>query len=146
MRTSHPRGFSLIEVLVVLAIISIALTAVSLSLTRPANKSFELELQRFERITLAASERAMMLGRAHRLVMDSQGYQVDEYFMGQWRQVPVSPFERRRWPEPISAKESRTEILISPSGPVAEREFSLLSGSREQRLRIDVMGRLHRLS
>lgn len=146
MRTSHPKGFSLIEVLVVLAIVSIALTAVSLSLSRPAGKAFELEVQRLERISLAASERASMLGRAHRLAIDSHGYQVEERFSGQWRQVPLSPFERRHWPEPIGTRQSRIEIMVSPSGVVGEREFSLLFGGQEQRFRIDLMGKLHRLS
>lgn len=146
MRTSHPRGFSLIEVLVVLAIISIALTTVSLSLSRPAKKTLELELQRFGQISLLTSERAIMLGREHRLVMDPQGYQVEERFADQWRRVAASPYEQRPWPQAISIKEPRIEVIVSSSGVVSEREFSVFFSDREYRFRIDVMGKIHRLS
>lgn len=141
MRTLHPRGFSLIEILVVLAIVSIALTTVSLSLFRPASKTFDVELQRLERIIELTSERAILLGREHRLVMASGGYRIEERFLGSWRPISVSPFQARPWSEGLRLGASQIDIPISASGAVTESEVVLSFDNQSRRLQIDAVGK-----
>ena len=140
MRTSHPRGFSLLEILVVLAIISIAMTTVSLSLFRPASKTFDVELQRLELITQMASERAVLLGREHRIVMAPEGYRVEERFSGSWRLLTASPFQARPWPVGFRVNASQIDVPISTAGAVAESEVSFSLGNQSRRLQINVLG------
>ena len=141
MRTLHPRGFSLIEILVVLAIVSIALTTVSLSLFRPASKTFDIELQRLERIIQLTSERAVLLGREHRMVMASEGYRVEERFAGSWRPLSATPFQARSWPEGLRLSAIKIDIPISAAGAVAESEVALSFGDQSRRLQIDAIGK-----
>lgn len=141
MRTLHPRGFSLIEILVVLAIVSIALTTVSLSLFRPASKAFDTELQRLERIIQLTSERAVLLGREHRMVMASGGYRVEERFAGSWRVLSTAPFQARLWPEGLRLSALQIDVPISASGAVAESEIALSFGDQSHRLQIDAIGK-----
>lgn len=146
MQTYPQRGFSLIEVLVVLAIVSIALTAVSLSVTRPSGKAASLEMQRLERVIQLVTERSVLLGREHRLVFDATGYGIEERFQGHWRAVSVAPYQTRRWPEFIQLTAARFELAISAAGIVNEQEFVLRVNGFDQTVRINALGALHQAS
>lgn len=145
MRTLHPRGFSLIEILVVLAIVSIALTTASLSLFRPASKNLDVELQRLERIIQLTSERAVLLGREHRMVMTQEGYRVEERFSGSWQPLSANPFQARPWPEGLRLDASQIDIPITAAGAVAESEVALSLGDQSRRLQIDAIGKFQAL-
>lgn len=73
MRTSVPgseRGFTLVELIVVVAIVGVALAFASLNLTRSAANAAQLDSERIVALLNAARDRALATGSARWVVWD----------------------------------------------------------------------------
>jgi prepilin-type N-terminal cleavage/methylation domain-containing protein len=75
-QTSPPRGFSLVELLVALAVVAIMLGSVALAVRQPASRALSTEFTRFEEILQVSADRAASLGREHRMLLGPTGYRV----------------------------------------------------------------------
>lgn len=139
--TSLPRGFSLVELLVALAVVAVLLVSVVWAVKQPASRALANELARFEQILQAGSDRAASLGREHRLVLTDSGYQLEERLLGEWKRIEVSPLHPRDWPSGWRAKAAPQQVLISPQGLVSPVQLLLSAGSQTQSMAWDAMGR-----
>ncbi len=98
-------GFTLLELLVVIALIGIILTFATLTLggDRRAER-LEQEAERFRQLTRLAAEQAVLRGEEWGVALDEQGYRY--LYLGDdgWRPVADPAFRPRRWPEGIEAR------------------------------------------
>jgi prepilin-type N-terminal cleavage/methylation domain-containing protein len=142
MPISPPRGFSLIEVLLTLAIVSIALATVSLSLGRSSTQAAESELRRFEQVVRISSERAVLLAREHRVLLTSTGYEMNERFQGQWRSISEPEYQRYQWKHISRFETQGDEIRMSSLGHINEKDFIVVAGQKQWSARLNASGRL----
>lgn len=141
MQTSAPRGFSLIEVLVVLAIAGILLTGVTISLRQTDTRQLDQELQRLGSIVSLTAERASVTGRDHRLQITESGYRIEQFADLEWTVVTASPFGARQWPRAFQTEPSNALVQISAQGLVTPFTFQLSLGSERRQLSLDALGR-----
>ena len=122
MRTSPPRGFSLLEVLTVLAIAGIVLTSVSLSLGQSQLRQLEMEKKKLALLIEATTNRSATLGVDHTIIVSEQGMRFFEHRDGQLKELAAPPFQSRAWPKGVSVRvegsprlEARSIGLFSPT-------------------------------
>jgi len=78
------RGFSLIEVLVVLMVVASTMALAALSLGNLRGRGLDLEAQRLNARLGAASEEARLDGRTIRFELDDRGYRFYRLQLGRW--------------------------------------------------------------
>lgn len=101
---ARPRGFTLIEVLVVLLILGIALAGVSLSIDGFAARDTRMALERLRFTLEACAERAQLRGQplAFELLADGYRFSVQEA-NGKWVALDEPPvFTERLLPAPLA--------------------------------------------
>lgn len=143
MRTSRPRGFSLVETLVVLAIVSIALLSITVQTDSSAARQLDAEKKRVGLLIHALSERASILARPHRAVFSRSHLTFYELSPSGWRQIKQSPFEFRHFPNGIflASSEETTEIDIDAFGAIVPSQMVLRLNHLQVTLSIDALGR-----
>ncbi len=98
-------GFTLLELLVVIALIGIILTFATLTLggDRRAER-LEEAAERFRQLTRLAAEQAVLRGEEWGLALDEAGYRFLYLEDDGWRPVADPTFRPRHWPEGIEAR------------------------------------------
>ena len=94
-------GFTLLEILVVLVIISIVISFVSISIDTEPEK-LDNEGQRLSALMKLASEEAIMNSREYRAVFTSKSYAFEKFSDGEWRQLGDGVFRPRELPGDFS--------------------------------------------
>ncbi|MFO7607366.1 MAG: type II secretion system minor pseudopilin GspH [Desulfurivibrionaceae bacterium] len=97
-RFSGTAGFSLIEVMVVLVIISILISLATLTFDSEQEKLAD-EANRLNALMKIASEEAIMNSREHRVVFTAEGYLFEKLVDGEWRGFDDGLFRPRKLPE-----------------------------------------------
>ena len=137
--TSHPKGFSLLEVLVVLAIVGLLLGATTLSFRQAESRRLQEEAERLSLVIAAVSDRAAMMNRRHRLSLDAQGYRVEEWVRGEWRALTDAPLQARDWGHGV-LPERRMELISNGIGGVTPLEVQLQRSDARLTLRVSALG------
>ncbi len=140
-QTSPPRGFSLVELLVALAVVAVMLGSVAWAVRQPASRALSTELTRLEQILQVSADRAASLGREHRMLLGPTGYRVEERLLGQWTGLEAMPLQPRVWPKGWQAVATPTEVMISPQGLVSPLRLTLTAGQETDSMAWDAMGR-----
>nr|WP_295371298.1 GspH/FimT family pseudopilin [uncultured Sphingosinicella sp.] len=96
------RGFTLVELLVVLAIIGMMSAVVMLAIPDPRG-SLTQEAERFAARAKAAQERAIMDARATSVRVTNVGYGFDRREREGWRPMGAAPFADQRWTDGTAA-------------------------------------------
>ena len=100
VRAPRPSGFTLVEVLVVLAIIAIVMGGAILSLGLVGKKDAPLpELERLSALLIDIRERAELENRAYGVRLDTSGYDFLAYDLQtmRWIQINDRRFAQGRW-------------------------------------------------
>lgn len=154
------QGFTLVEVLVVLVIISVIVAGVALTISDPGPRQVKQELDRIRAITLLAREEAIYQSREYAMTFWRTGYafmQLDD--QGEWQLVEVDktlkPYE---FPHELQFKDVYLEgvdILLSTNMEEEPIAFIFSSGENTpfdiviskpddehaKRMNIDMLGR-----
>ncbi|MFD1611578.1 GspH/FimT family pseudopilin [Sphingomonas tabacisoli] len=90
------RGFTLVELMIVLAIIGLVTAGVMIAMPDPRGRLSD-EADRFAARTVAARDLAILEGRPVAVRVTAQGYAFDRRQDGNWAPLPDQSFRSRPW-------------------------------------------------
>lgn len=115
------RGFSLIELLVVVVIVAVLALAVTLSVAGSADRQLLREADRFESLVRLACEKAEQSGREIGVDVDAAGFSFRELAGDTWRDADAeTELRARAWLDGVSvtlAREGRGVDLATRDAP-----------------------------
>ncbi len=115
-RTRHPMGFTLVELLIVLAIIGLMSAVVVLAIPDPRG-SLRAEAERFAARAKAAQDQAVIGARAMSVRVGRVGYGFDRREGAQWVPLDTKPFAAAQWSEGTEAMvEGETRLVFDATG------------------------------
>jgi general secretion pathway protein H len=148
MRTSATgtadRGFTLVELMVVLVIMGLVSAAVVLAIPDPRG-ALRGEALRLAARADAARERAMMDNRPVALVLDERGYGFEWRSEGEWKPIGLRPFLAQELSEGTRASIEGGEIRIvfDSTGFAEPARLHLVRGKEEAQVEVSEGGRVH---
>lgn len=136
MRISAPgteEGFTLVELMIVLVIVSLMSTVVMLSLPDPRG-SLTQEATRFAARAKAAQERAVIDARATSVRVTDIGYGFDERRQSEWRPLANGVLADQRWSDgtEVGIGSAAAARIVFDSTGAAEAARLVLSRDGEQ--------------
>lgn len=117
-------GFTLVELMVVIAVIGIASAAVVLAMPDPRGRLMD-EAARFATRTRAAHEAAIVAGRPVSLWITREGYGFEAWRGGRWTPADAAGLKVARWNEGTRAVGLvRERVTFDPTG-LADRPLTV---------------------
>jgi general secretion pathway protein H len=139
---SKERGFTLVELLAVLAILAVASAAVVFTLP-DSRGTVRGEAERFAARAMAARDLAIIDARPVRLTVNAQGYGVEERRGGAWKAVPSKAFQPVAWEADLQVA-GQGAILFDPTGGTSDAfTVSLRRDESKASVSIDASGASH---
>jgi general secretion pathway protein H len=143
--TQGSRGFTLIELMVVLVIIGLMTGAVMLTMADPRGRVTN-DIDRFAGRVRAARDSAIIAGRPVSLWVSPTGYGFEKRAQGQWQSVSDGPLAAQDWTGETRAQLSGTSqfrIVFDSVGRADQPlRFALLRDGRQVALRMDLDGKV----
>lgn len=126
------RGFTLIELMIVITIIALASAAVVLVLPDPRGRVID-EAETFAARAGAAHDMAVLEGRPISLWVSAAGYGFDRRSAGTWQPISEKPLRVTRWGSDIrpavAADGGRDRVVFDPTGLAdAPMDVALIRG------------------
>jgi general secretion pathway protein H len=115
---SNDRGFTLIELMVVITIIALASAAVVFAIPDPNGRVFD-EAERFAARVLAARDDAVVQGRDVRVRVTVSGYSVERRRRGTWEGLRENMFRPVLWAEGTNARGVDAILFDSTGTPTS---------------------------
>jgi general secretion pathway protein H len=136
-------GFTLVELLVVLAILALVSAAVVLAIPDPRGDLVS-EAERFAARARAAQERAIMDNRPIALRVGPNGYLFEWRRAGDWQPVGQKPFEAQNWGEDVQASVSSADgrTVFDATGVADPLRVALARGREQVAVEIGNGGRI----
>lgn len=138
-------GFTLVEVLVVLAILGLAGSAVALTLPDPG-AGLDRQAQRLGVHLVRAREEAILGTRMVELVAEPAGYRFARQRFGGWQPLREGPFAPTAWEDGVrpefARQSSRASFRFDPVGGAQPQALVLGDGTRRLRVAVDGHGRV----
>ena len=140
------QGFTLVELMVVVAILGVATTAVALNMRDPAG-SVRNEAEAFAARTSALRDAAIIEGRDMAVAIGPQSYRFERRLDGRWMAMTEKPFAPVRWDAKTRANTTANgdlRIVFDPTGlPSEPAKVSLLHNDTALGVSIDAEGAVH---
>ena len=142
------RGFTLVELMVVLAIMALAATAVVLTIPGE-ERTVRSEADRLAARLAAARDVAVIEGRSVSVGFAPSGYGFERRIEGVWQPLPGRAFERRNWPGGVrfvaGDGQAMTRVLFDRIGTSPTPQVVVLTGGDAREIvRISAMGEVSR--
>ena len=142
------RGFTLVELMVVLAILALAATAVVLTIPGE-ERTVRSEADRLAARLAAARDIAVVEGRSVSVNFAPSGYGFERRVEGAWQLLPGRAFEQRRWPSDVrfiaGDGQAAARILFDRVGTSPTPQAVVLSGGDAREIvRVSATGEVSR--
>lgn len=141
-RGRRPRGVTLVELLVVIAVIGAAVTAVILTLPDPRG-ALVAEAEGLAARLSAARDAAILNRRSVALRVDGQGYQVEQRTPDGWAAMPGRGFAARSWPAGATVEltpPGQERIRFDATGLATPATIQLLRDGAAVAVTVDAAG------
>jgi general secretion pathway protein H len=107
--TGVGNGFTLVELMVVIAILAVVTAAVILAIPDPRGRLID-EAESFAARAHAARDDAILQSRDMRLRVTPAGYSVERRRQGRWQALTDKPFAPARWSEDTGADAAQIDF------------------------------------
>jgi general secretion pathway protein H len=144
-KVRRPRGFTLVEMMVVLAVLALAATLVLL--TAPSGGSrVQGEADRLAARIAALRDLAIVEGRPMAIVVSPSGYAFERRMAAGWEILPGRGFNRHDWAPPVRLQAAApTRIAFDPIGMTsAPATLALTDGESVARVALATTGEVRR--
>ncbi len=147
-RRPGANGFTLVELMIVLAIMALAATAVVLTIPGE-ERTVRSEADRLAARLAAARDIAVIEGRSVAVSFAPSGYGFERRITGEWQPLPGRAFEQRNWPSDVrfaagngqgAARVLFDRVGISPTPQVVV----LTGGDAREIVRVSATGEVSR--
>ncbi|MBB6427299.1 GspH/FimT family pseudopilin [Sphingopyxis sp. JAI128] len=144
----RPNGFTLVELMVVLAIMALAATAVVLTIPGE-ERTVRSEADRLAARLAAARDVAVIEGRSVTVNFAPSGYGFERRISGAWQPLPGRAFERRNWPGDVHFSagngQGAARILFDRVGVSPTPQVIILAGGDAREVvRVSATGEVSR--
>lgn len=141
------RGFTLVELMVVLAILALAATAIVMTIPGE-DRTVRSEADRLAARLAAARDVAVIEGRSVAVNLAPSGYGFERRVRGAWAPLPGRPFEQRNWPGGVgfsAGGQAATRILFDRVGTSPTPQAIVLTGDAAREIvRVSATGEVSR--
>ena len=143
-RRRGSRGFTLVELLVVLTIFGLMASAVVLALPGDAS-ALTVDAERFAARAKAIHDKAIIGARATSIRVAANGYAFDERDGGRWRPIKDLPANQVAWKEGTQALVGQSEVMrivFDATGTAEPARVTLQRGDRRVAITIAHDGKI----
>lgn len=153
------KGFTLIEIMVVVVIVAVLISAVALSFPPVGDKLLKEHADRFSALVSLAQDEAILQSNELALEITPNGYSFYQNQNNSWQNLSENPFSRRVLPSEIKTKifldgilidlkdreESKPQVVILSSGEMTPFTYSLqFKNQSEITLKVDANGEIEK--